>query len=86
MPIEDTLFENSKNEEYSINSYFHALEQRKTILVLFNGKKISFEKFEKKVKRIDSTYTMRIIKEKKELENLNIKETYKVLLIVDKKT
>jgi len=83
-PIEDTLFKNNKSEIHSINSSFNSIEQNKTILVIYNKRKISFEKFKKMIKKTDSNYNFRIIKDKIELKKYKINEKYKVLILINK--
>lgn len=85
--IEDTMFKNSKSELSSIYSIYKSLEQEKTVLVIFNGKKMNFGEFKKKIeeiKKIDSTYIINIIKEKNIIRKYNKNDRWKTLIIIKK--
>jgi len=82
--IEDTLFENSESETHSINSSFKSIEQKKTILIIYNKRKISFEKFQGMINKPDSNYTFNIIKNKIKLKRYGINKKFKTLIIINK--
>lgn len=87
IPFDDTLFKNKEDEQFAIYNKLNSLNQNNDILVIFNGKKMSFEKFKKKYKNsIDSTFSLKIVKSTEGLNKFKIKKKYKALMLIDKKS
>lgn len=83
--IEDTMFKNSKSKLNTINSIFNSIEHSKTTLIMLNGRKMTYDKFIKNYsKKVDSTYTFEIIKERNELDKLKVKTKYENLILINK--
>lgn len=83
-PIEDTLFKNKESEYHTIDTKLHSLYQDRTTLVIYNGKKISLKKLNLLKRKIDSTFIIRIFKDKTKLNKMKVNEKYRTLILIHK--
>ncbi|MGY0427113.1 MAG: hypothetical protein ACWIPI_09860 [Polaribacter sp.] len=84
--FEDTLFKNKNDELFAISNKLNSEKLHKSILVILDGKKMSFTKFKNSREIIDSTYKIKVIKDKKEILKHRIANRFKTIILIDKKS
>jgi len=82
--IDDTMFENRESMLHTINTHLHSLKQEDNTLVIYNGKNISLKRLNYLKTEIDSSYNIRIYKNKDSLKKFNIKNKYNTLILIRK--
>lgn len=83
-PLENTMFQNKESELSTINTNLYSIHQNETTLVIFNGKKISLKKLNLLKQEIDSTFRVKIFKDKVHLKKYNVDKKYKTLILINK--
>lgn len=83
--FDDTFFRNKNDEFDAISVKLKSQEIAKSILVILDGKKMTFNKFKKYEKKIDSTYSIEIIEDEKLIHEYVRTSKFKTIILVNKK-